>query len=81
MWSTLQNRLLQLIFRKKYFCNFSFFCKYSFGKFDLFEILSLAISSLEILTFGIANNMVNRAMLIMIEDLFVEVLWLTSCET
>ena len=25
MWSTLQNKLLQLIFRKKYFCNYSFF--------------------------------------------------------
>ena len=24
MWSTLQNKLLQLIFRKKYFCNYSF---------------------------------------------------------
>ena len=45
MWSTLQNRLLQLIFCKKYFCNHPFFFfKYSFGKSDLFEILCLANS-------------------------------------
>ena len=50
-------------------------------KSDLFEILSLAISSLEILTFGIANTMVNGAIVIMIEDLFVEVIRLTSYET
>ena len=80
MWSTLQNKLLQLIFRKKYFCNYSFL-QIFFWKVRFFKILFLAIPILEILTFGIANTMVNGAIVIMIEDLFVEVLRLTSYET